>query len=390
MVKPEKPENRDDHLRDLEKKLRVEAARRKGGKVTLAVIAGLIIATVIPEIYFYKADQSKFDDIHAKLDRQEKILADQQSLLSDQQDMIAALPVKVSGEVDKSLDILYRRPELETASGEIAEKLNGQGVASLDGASVLEKIFPVAGKLLRKGLSEEEFITQFITGASQELGAVAVRNLIEAPLRKLGAYFYAQAFGSDTDRLLAKLAAISLELEDQQKGIASLRAEELKDRRTILARLDAIERVLRDRRGGGAATTVTMDGPVMEQRTIYFPLGKMKGATVDAALDALIPWLKKLESRYKCKVLVSGHADSTGPEDRNKFVANARAKYVAEYLNAKGFNVDYVSGWGERRQEKLTGDNVAEPKNRRAVITATCREKSIAANITGAGKDPKN
>jgi outer membrane protein OmpA-like peptidoglycan-associated protein len=67
---------------------------------------------------------------------------------------------------------------------------------------------------------------------------------------------------------------------------------------------------------------------------------------------------------------VSGHADSSGPDEVNQALSERRARNVADLLVAKGVPAGSlrVEGFGETRPAKATGDGVREPLNRRVEI----------------------
>jgi outer membrane protein OmpA-like peptidoglycan-associated protein len=73
------------------------------------------------------------------------------------------------------------------------------------------------------------------------------------------------------------------------------------------------------------------------------------------------------------KVKIVGHADTSGPEPYNMRLSVRRAKVTKEALAAMGVKRKIIAtiGVGETDLAVETGDNVREPKNRRAVITET-------------------
>ena len=70
------------------------------------------------------------------------------------------------------------------------------------------------------------------------------------------------------------------------------------------------------------------------------------------------------------RVLVVGHADTSGSAAYNVGLSNRRARTVADALVGQGVNGGVISldGKGETAPAKATGDGVREPLNRRATI----------------------
>jgi outer membrane protein OmpA-like peptidoglycan-associated protein len=70
------------------------------------------------------------------------------------------------------------------------------------------------------------------------------------------------------------------------------------------------------------------------------------------------------------QVVVSGHADTSGPADYNQKLSQRRAEAVREYLATQGLtgNQIAVEAKGETDLLVPTADGVREPSNRRAVI----------------------
>ncbi len=67
---------------------------------------------------------------------------------------------------------------------------------------------------------------------------------------------------------------------------------------------------------------------------------------------------------------VVGHTDTTGSDEHNLTLSEARAASVATYLSAQGVPSQRIrqEGRGEREPLIRTGDNVNEPRNRRVDI----------------------
>ncbi|PZU16010.1 MAG: hypothetical protein DI591_08545 [Citromicrobium sp.] len=70
---------------------------------------------------------------------------------------------------------------------------------------------------------------------------------------------------------------------------------------------------------------------------------------------------------------VYGHTDTVGSATSNQRLSEQRAQAVADYLSNQGVNRTRIrwQGYGETQLRVRTGDNVAEPLNRRVEIVIT-------------------
>ncbi|NBB52789.1 OmpA family protein, partial [Rhizobium sp. CRIBSB] len=70
------------------------------------------------------------------------------------------------------------------------------------------------------------------------------------------------------------------------------------------------------------------------------------------------------------RIVIVGHADTSGSAAYNERLSDRRARTVADALVAQGVNGGVVSvdGLGETALAKPTADGVREPLNRRATI----------------------
>jgi len=82
----------------------------------------------------------------------------------------------------------------------------------------------------------------------------------------------------------------------------------------------------------------------------------------DVAADA--------RNRPEVRVIVDGYTDTTGSQDHNQQLSEARADAVADVLKRHGINSARISthGYGESKLAVPTGDQVKEAQNRRVVI----------------------
>jgi len=70
------------------------------------------------------------------------------------------------------------------------------------------------------------------------------------------------------------------------------------------------------------------------------------------------------------RLLVWGHTDTVGTEQYNMGLSVRRAEAVADYLETKGVDSSRltIQGFGETKLAVPTGDQVAEPRNRRVEV----------------------
>jgi outer membrane protein OmpA-like peptidoglycan-associated protein len=105
-----------------------------------------------------------------------------------------------------------------------------------------------------------------------------------------------------------------------------------------------------------------------EEFTLYFEHGTVHLAeTSRSTLDAIA---LSVQGHPGADADVYGHTDSSDSEERNDFVARARAEVVRQYLVAVGMDTDRIAidALGEHRLKVPTPDDVKEPLNRRVEI----------------------
>ncbi len=108
--------------------------------------------------------------------------------------------------------------------------------------------------------------------------------------------------------------------------------------------------------------------PVARQFVVYFDWDRSDlTAEAQSVISQAASYAK---SGNPTRVLVVGHADTSGSAAYNVGLSNRRARTVADALVAQGVNGGVVSldGKGETAPAKATGDGVREPLNRRATI----------------------
>lgn len=109
--------------------------------------------------------------------------------------------------------------------------------------------------------------------------------------------------------------------------------------------------------------------PAAPQRyTLYFVEGRDE--FTDDSRRALDGILAEIARRPVPDVIVIGHTDTVGSDAVNDPLSRQRAEVVAKMLVARGIPAKdiVVAGRGKREPIVATGDNVAEPRNRRVEI----------------------
>ena len=90
-----------------------------------------------------------------------------------------------------------------------------------------------------------------------------------------------------------------------------------------------------------------------------------------ASAAELLAIKREIAERPASEVVVIGHTDSVGSTDANDKLSQKRAAAVREILVAAGIPAQKIetAGRGERELLVISGDEVAEPKNRRVEIS---------------------
>jgi OOP family OmpA-OmpF porin len=90
-----------------------------------------------------------------------------------------------------------------------------------------------------------------------------------------------------------------------------------------------------------------------------------------ASLDQLAVVVARALARSGGEIVVTGHTDRVGSAEANDQLSLQRAQSVRNLLIERGFKPELIEAVGRGEREPLVGtpDEVAEPRNRRAVVT---------------------
>ena len=90
-----------------------------------------------------------------------------------------------------------------------------------------------------------------------------------------------------------------------------------------------------------------------------------------AAQKEIAGVLEKYGADVKMQLFVGGYTDTVGDKGSNAGLSERRARAIAQWFRASGFERPiYYQGFGERGLAVTTADEVDEPRNRRAVYIA--------------------
>lgn len=89
-----------------------------------------------------------------------------------------------------------------------------------------------------------------------------------------------------------------------------------------------------------------------------------------SSLALLTRVVKRAQARKGADIVVTGHTDRQGNQEANDRLSLERARSIRALLIEQGFQAERIEavGRGEREPLVATEDEVAEPRNRRAVV----------------------
>ncbi len=108
-----------------------------------------------------------------------------------------------------------------------------------------------------------------------------------------------------------------------------------------------------------------------EAEKVFFDFDKSDiTAEAQARIDRFVA---SIRDRSAVEIVVEGHADRAGPADYNRALSERRAEAVRQELIRQGLRISTLNRFemeakGESAPAVITGDGVAEPRNRRVVI----------------------
>jgi len=102
-----------------------------------------------------------------------------------------------------------------------------------------------------------------------------------------------------------------------------------------------------------------------ELPAVHFASGEVRVRRGDLkALDAVVAWLKANPTQL---VIVEGHTDAAGPRAANLALAQRRARWVMDYLVARGVPAERITAVARGERETLCVDrsSACQDRNRR-------------------------
>lgn len=103
---------------------------------------------------------------------------------------------------------------------------------------------------------------------------------------------------------------------------------------------------------------------------VYFVSGQ-SGILHTAAVDTFLVTAKRYLAKYPEKqLLITGHTDGDGAEEKNQVLSEARAEKVKSLLVTEGIKANQMSTDGKGEKEPIASNdtNEGKAKNRRATI----------------------
>ena len=171
-----------------------------------------------------------------------------------------------------------------------------------------------------------------------------------------------------------------LAMRSQMQTIAVLRLSILEQIRDSMARV----------MGDASRVSIGSNGNIMLSEGIFFDTGSSEiKAEAAPALDQLIrvfaAFLSEEENaKYVDSIVISGHTDSTGTEERNRVLSTDRANAVLGYLMEQdgGLLDDYAAffcaaGYGQTRPVASNDTDKGRAANRRIEISIILKDDTV-------------
>ena len=185
---------------------------------------------------------------------------------------------------------------------------------------------------------------------------------------------------AEQEKYLAAATDELLEMRGQMQTIAVLRLSILEQIR------DSVVSVM----GDASKVKIGDNGNIVLSEGVFFDVGSsaVKTAaipTLNQLIDVFSQFLSDPENvRYVDSIVISGHTDSTGPDDTNRLLSTDRANAVLGYLleNGGGKLQQYASyfcaaGYGETRPVATNDTEDGRAQNRRIEISIILKDDSI-------------
>ncbi len=128
----------------------------------------------------------------------------------------------------------------------------------------------------------------------------------------------------------------------------------------------------RDQAGGQAVLELYPWWLEIPHEDVVFPLGsaeigKRERPKLDQAFREIAQAIERYGKVLNIRLYVAGHTDTVGDAQRNRTLAEARARSLALALRQLGVTIPiWYAGFGEAHLAVPTADEVDEPRNRRA------------------------
>jgi peptidoglycan-associated lipoprotein len=201
----------------------------------------------------------------------------------------------------------------------------------------------------------------------KSLGTVLVGGVFLVGTLALGGCASKQYVGEEVSKSNATTEKRINEVESQVEATQS----KVKTHDTKLAELDNATRQALERAqaAGKLAEGKFIFSLVLSDDAVKFPVNKHELS--DEAKKALDTFAERLKSENKNVYLeIQGHTDSTGPDEYNYKLGEARAEAVRRYLSKSGVALNRMSTISYGKDEPVDSNKTKEgrSKNRRVVV----------------------
>ena len=189
-----------------------------------------------------------------------------------------------------------------------------------------------------------------------------------------------KALIADQEKYMKAASEELLAMRSQMQTIAVLRLSILEQIR------DSMVRVM----GDASKVSISDNGNIILSESILFDVGSSEiKDEAKPALDQLAVVFEKFledeeNAKYVDSIVISGHTDSTGTDERNRILSTDRANAVLGYLleSRSGKLNNYGSyfcaaGYGETRPVATNNTEAGRASNRRIEISIILRDDSV-------------